>query len=262
MSFVADVFDSVFDTVGDLGEGIVNEVGDIGGEIGKFAQSDLGKAAMLGAGAYFGFGGGSLFGDGAAFGADYGLGAGGGFPGMTEIASFAPGAGGGDIMAEIAKKYGLGQSNPWLTALNVGSGLYGLKQSRDIASAAKEGAARMDPFGAQRPQYQAQLSQLMADPSKITSMPGYKAGLDAVERKMASQGYVGSGNMMAALQDYGGNVFNQEAMRLATLAGANISPSGGDIAYRGLSAASDASSRALATLGFSAKQIGQILAQR
>ena len=34
-------------------------------------------------------------------------------------------------------------------------------------------------------------------------------GLEAVRRSMASQGFQGSGNMMAALQKYGGDFYNQ-----------------------------------------------------
>lgn len=170
---------------------------------------------------------------------------------------------GGSILDMLKKKYGVGgEANSWVTGLNILSGLYGLKQSRDIAKAGEAAAARMDPFGAQRPQYQAQLSALMADPSRITSMPGYKAGLDAVERKMASQGYIGSGNMMAALQEYGGSFFDKEAQRLAMLAGANIAPGGGEVEANALTSAANVSSQALATLGFSAKQIAQILGQK
>ena len=43
-------------------------------------------------------------------------------------------------------------------------------------------------------------------------MPGYEAGLEAIQRSMAAQGYQGSGNMMAALQQYGTNAY-QTAMQ-------------------------------------------------
>lgn len=245
----------------------------------KGGHGDAIKALLAMAGAAYGFnamgaeGGGSLFGSDSLFGGnmfngytpeafpgiDYGAGAGAGFPGMTELATFAPTSSGGGIWEEIMKKYSLKDANPWSTGLNVLSGLYGLKQSGDIAKAGREASARMDPFGPQRAQYQQQLSALMANPSSISNTPGYKAGLDAVERKMASQGYIGSGNMMAALQEYGGNVYNQEANRLAMLAGANIGPGGGNVEVNALTQSAEASSKALATLGFSVKQIAQIL---
>lgn len=47
------------------------------------------------------------------------------------------------------------------------------------------------------------------NPANLTKMPGYQAGLEAVQRSMAAQGYQGSGNMMAALQKYGGDAYQQ-----------------------------------------------------
>jgi hypothetical protein len=228
--------------------------GFMGGEAGfGMGETGFGMDGFSGLNSLF-----SGAGEGAMAGIDYG-GLGGGLPGMETLASFAPSASqGSSILDQIRKKY-MEESNPWITGLNAFSGLYGLKQSRDIAKAGREGAARMDPFGPQRAQYQTQLSNLMANPSSISNTPGYKAGLDAVERKMASQGYIGSGNMMAALQDYGGNVFNQEANRLAMLAGAGIAPGGGNIEANALTSSAEVSSKALATLGFTAKQIAQIL---
>lgn len=69
-----------------------------------------------------------------------------------------------------------------------------------------------------------QLKTLLTDPSSITSMPDYEAGMQAVERSLASQGYQGSGNMMAALQKYGGQFYNQAVSRLSGLSGASQDP--------------------------------------
>jgi len=88
-------------------------------------------------------------------------------------------------------------------------------------------AERSDPFASSRPQYVNQLNALMADPSQIVNAPGYRAGEQAVTRKMASQGYIGSGNMMKALQDFGGNIFDQQVSRLAQLGGAGATPGSG-----------------------------------
>jgi hypothetical protein len=71
-----------------------------------------------------------------------------------------------------------------------------------------------------------------------------------VERKMASQGYNGSGNMMTALQRYGGDAFNSEAARLAQLAGANFAPSGGQALLSGNVAANNLASQSLGSLGY------------
>lgn len=81
-----------------------------------------------------------------------------------------------------------------------------------------------DPFAAQRPGYQAQLSTLMNDPSSITTMPGYDAGLQAIMRKLASQGYLGSGKMMESLFQFGGNFYNDAVKNLTQLAGGNFAP--------------------------------------
>ena len=81
-----------------------------------------------------------------------------------------------------------------------------------------------DPFAGQRGQYQAQLATLASDPSFITKLPGYEAGLQAVQRSMAANGYLGSGNMMLALQNYGQKAYQDEFARLSSLAGVGIQP--------------------------------------
>ena len=63
-----------------------------------------------------------------------------------------------------------------------------------------------------------QLWNLMKDPSSITESPMYKAGLESVQRTMASQGLTGSGNAMMALSDYGANYYQQQVAMLAQLA--------------------------------------------
>lgn len=73
----------------------------------------------------------------------------------------------------------------------------------------------------QQQQYARQLQALMRDPSSVSKLPGYEAGLQAVQRSMASQGYSGSGNMATALQKYGGDIYGQQIQRLAALQGAD-----------------------------------------
>ena len=109
-------------------------------------------------------------------------------------------------------------------ALSLGQGALGLYNASQASSQAKAAAAAADPFAPYRGQYAQQLSQLMADPSLLTKTPGYEAGIQAVERSMASQGYGGSGNMAAALQQYGGNAYQQQVSTLAQLAGAQFNP--------------------------------------
>lgn len=159
---------------------------------------------------------------------------------------FAPGETGG--IPDWLKKAGL-QPKMASTLMNLLSGGIGLKRSRDAGKMAERAAAMENPFGPERAGYAAQLRQLMSDPSQLTKMPGYQAGLQAVERKMASQGYLGSGNMMTALQKYGGDAFTQEATRLARLAGADFGPGGGSQLIVGNRDKTDLLSKALASLG-------------
>lgn len=112
------------------------------------------------------------------------------------------------------------------------SSLYGLYSSNQQQQTAKDLLAKSDPFGPYRAQYAQQLSGLMSDPSSITKDPGYQfqydQGLQAVNRSMAAQGFLGSGNMGTALtkygQDYATNYLGQKEQFLSGLAGANIAP--------------------------------------
>lgn len=63
--------------------------------------------------------------------------------------------------------------------------------------------------------YGEQLRTLMQDPSTVSSMPGYEAGRQAVERSMASQGYQGSGNMAAAMAEFGGDFYLKQLQALS-----------------------------------------------
>lgn len=127
--------------------------------------------------------------------------------------------------------------------MDLASGAYGLYQARDLRRAARDA----DPMAGYRGQYAKQLSELSADPSKITSMPGYTAGQQAIERRLASQGYLGSGNMMLAMGNYGGDYFNREIARLSALATPSPGAIEGNVAAR--RAATDQTGRSLATIG-------------
>ncbi len=142
--------------------------------------------------------------------------------------------------------------NSWLnTIMSLGSGVYGLSESERLKKLAQSAGQQADPFGPYRPQFAAQLSDLMKDPSSVTKYPGYDAGLQAVERKMASQGYNGSGNMMTALQKYGGDFFDQAVGRLSGLAGAGFNPaSAAQLQLSGSMGATDLASRSLASIGY------------
>ena len=148
-------------------------------------------------------------------------------------------------MSPLASSGGLLQSG-W----NILSGLYGIKQSRQLADLASKASERADPFGPYRAGYAQQLAALSANPSLITKQPGYAAGLEAVRRSLAAQGYQGSGNMMAALSQYGQKFLGDEQNRLATLAGAGFNPAAaGQLNIEGKVAANQLLFTALNRLG-------------
>ncbi len=185
---------------------------------------------------------------------DFGLTSGGGGtfgPGSPSVTAGAFGGGSSGSWMDMLEKLKK-MKNPLSTGLNVFSGLYGLMKSSEMSKLAKTAMQTSNHFGPYRDQYAKQLSDLMANPSSISKTPGYMAGIDAVTRKLASQGYLGSGNMMASLQKYGGDFFNQETARLASLAGAQFQPDS-RAQLTGASVSADLASRALASLGFAAR---------
>lgn len=82
---------------------------------------------------------------------------------------------------------------------------YGAYQSNKMSSMANQ--AMKDPFGKQnRVFYRQLLRHLVEDPSSAFKDPAFMAsqdqGLKAVQRTMAAQGFLGSGNEATALMDY------------------------------------------------------------
>ena len=251
------LFSGFFDSIKDVAKDVVGagkDVWDFGRENLSevfptiFNEDVLQLAGMAGgamlAGPALGFGGGAA-GGGAAFGAN----------------SLVPGAGGGPGIWEIlmgGKGGAAGAGGPWSTAFALGSGLMGMNESRKMRQTAERAAEMQDPFRGERERYQAELRQLYDDPSRVERLPGYKAGINAVERKMASQGYLGSGNMMLALHDYGGRAFDSEAQRLAVLAGGTSAPGGGSQLVEGNKASSDLMSRSLASMGYGVRGLERL----
>lgn len=87
-----------------------------------------------------------------------------------------------------------------------------------------------------------QLRSLMSDPSKITEMPMYKAGLEAVQRTLGQQGLTGSGNAVLGLAEYGGNFYQQQLATITSIArgGTPEYGAGNNLSARGLGRLSDA----------------------
>jgi hypothetical protein len=101
------------------------------------------------------------------------------------------------------------------------------------AQIASQSAAAADPFASQRGQYQNSLANLM-NGQFSTSDPSYAwrvgQGQQALERSAAAKGYLGSGNILAELQNYGQNQGSQEYQnqynRLLPLTGATTGSPG------------------------------------
>lgn len=141
-----------------------------------------------------------------------------------------------DLLKKLGAKMpgaGTGGLGTFGNLLDVGKGAYGLYSANEMSNAAKQASQTGDPYGPYRPAAALQLSQLSANPSSVTGVPGYQFGYDqglqALQRSMASRGYTGSGNMALALQrygtDYATKFLGDEENRLAGLAGAQFAPS-------------------------------------
>lgn len=89
-------------------------------------------------------------------------------------------------------------------------GLYSLYQSNKFAKLGKGTPAQQTA--------NTQLNALLQNPDQIYKMPGWEAGLEAVLRTGAGQGYLGSGNMMLALNKYGGDFYNNTVSQLNSIA--------------------------------------------
>lgn len=242
---------------------VSNIISGVGRAVGDVVSSPVGKAALLGAGLYFGapalselVGGGTAAAaaDPLAFSAaDIGL------TGSTLTPeALAAGAGAGGALAGggagllSAITGGLKSLATPGSLLSIGSGIYGLNQANQMKQIAQQAAQLQDPFAPQRSQYQQQLSALMANPQSVSSIPGYQAGLDAIIRSQAAAGYLGSGNMMNAMAQYGGQFYQQQLQNLMQLSGANVQPGGGSQLIQGQQAAAGLTSSALGSIGYGA----------
>lgn len=203
---IRDIGRSIDDGIHNVGRGIDRTVrGVVPGGWGTLAA---------GAGMYFGlppgtFGAGAAAGGASAFpGAGYLGGLGETFTGTGANSGLSGLFGGG-------ASSGLGSLFGGLSSSQVGGvgdllrGGFGVYQANQLRQAAQPSAVNQSA--------QAQLEALMANPSGVTNLPGYGAGLEAVQRGMAAGGYRGSGNMAAALQKYGGDFYNNAINQYSNL---------------------------------------------
>lgn len=92
-----------------------------------------------------------------------------------------------------------------------------------------------DPFSAYRPQYAAQLQNLMNNPNSVTQTPGYQfnlsQGLQGLQAQQAAQGRLVSGGALLQGQQFGQNLAQQsyqdQLKTLMALSGASQSPAAG-----------------------------------
>lgn len=217
--------------LGEAGAGALGAAGaaEVGaGALGAGAAGGAGLGLAGGAGAAAGLGieGASAYGleaglaggwgslGAADFGAGLGLSDAGALGGMGVFGDLAGSAGGGGLgsLFGSAGNY-LSSMTPGkaMGAANMLTGLYGLTQQQKLRK-------QMQP----------------PDPRNLPGTPGYQAGLEAVQRSMAAQGYQGSGNMMAALQKYGGDAYQQNWQGNIASAQAGMSGLGGTLSAAGL----------------------------
>lgn len=101
-----------------------------------------------------------------------------------------------------------------------------------------------DPFSAYRPQYAAQLQNLMNDPNSVTKTPAYQfnlsQGLQGLQAQQAAQGRLVSGGALLQGQQFGQNLAQQsyqdQLKTLMSLSGASQSPATGATAMQNVGA--------------------------
>lgn len=180
----------------------------------------------------------------------------------SALSTLMPGESGG---VPITGPYSGGGSFDWLkTAMSLGSGIYGLLQSRDLKKLSEEAMQRSDPFGPYRGASANELMRLTTDPQAITSLPGFDVGRLALERSLAAQGYNPAttkipGNYIDAMSNYGTNFRNQELQRLMVMSGATFPPGSANAAVAGSTSAAELASKSLASIGYPLGRLGDLV---
>ncbi len=142
---------------------------------------------------------------------------------------------------------------------NIASALYGMDQASAMKKLALMQANKSTPWQSAGGGDLAaqQLMALISGKTDVSTLPGYAAGKQAVERSGAANGWLGSGNMMAALQKFGGDFYNNAVSQLSGLAGAQFNPvSGGSLALGGARDSAALNLAAMSQINKSATAIG------
>lgn len=174
---------------------------------------------------------------------------------LSTLSSFVNPGGGG---SSPGSGFAISPLSAGLTGI---SSLIGLTEAQKLKKLAAGGGAnslqaKADPFGASgtRAIADEKTAALLRDPSSITTMPGYEAGLQAVQRAGAANGWLGSGNMMASIAKFGNDFYSQALQQLSGIAGAGFNPaSGAQVALQGTGASNAMQMAALSNLAKSAQ---------
>ncbi len=132
----------------------------------------------------------------------------------------------GDAIGSVAKVVspiasGLGAISPVISGISAIAGAFGSEDNGSGGGGVASGSSAADPFAPWRRGYANQLAEIMNNPKgTLPYLPGYQAGLDAIQRSSAAIGHLGSGNLAIALQKYGGDVYAKQVDILSNLAGA------------------------------------------
>jgi hypothetical protein len=140
-----------------------------------------------------------------------------------------------NVLGDATKAVGIDLGNDFSNAAflpSVGTAIQQWNQAGQYQDLGNRAADRADPFGQYRRGYGDQLQHLYEDPSAIENTPGYKFALNqslgATESRLRAMGLTGSSQMQKALVDQASGMaaqtWNQEANRLAQLAGSQFDP--------------------------------------
>lgn len=139
------------------------------------------------------------------------------------------------------------------------SGIKGLLEAEQMKRAARRAAAGADPWGMSggRTLADSQLQELLRNPEAVAATdPAFKLRVMGAQRANAQYGQ-DSGAMSIAGANASTDWYNARLAQLAGLAGGTVAPgAGGGIMVQGLDNAFDASSAALASLGYAAGTAG------
>ena len=240
--------------------GISAGIGDvIGGLLGSgaadvaatTAAGDLAVAGDVAAGA-------GIAGAGAEAAATGAIGSAASGIGMAAGTSMGAATGALSGMSQLGSGLGLANS-----ALSLGSGLTGLTMAASGGAQQAQYASQANALGPYAAGYAQQLQQLEANPSSVQNLPQYQAGLQAVQRSGAAQGYAGSTNMMAALAQYGGQAYQQQFSNLLSLvnSGSGQAATAANATGQANVANANLVSQSLGSLGYGATTLNNTLNQ-